>query len=65
MHSDAADIVLDWRHIARWSRMLGPNVAVMAFPGGWHDLICSPGRIREEVFSQLFAWAERAVALPA
>jgi alpha-beta hydrolase superfamily lysophospholipase len=65
MHSDAADIVLDWRHIARWSRMLGPNVTVLAFPGGWHDLVLSPGRIREEVFSALFAWAERAVALPA
>ncbi len=65
MHSDAADIVLDWHHIARWSRTLGPHVAVLAFPGGWHDLICSPGRIREEVFTQLFAWAERAVALPA
>ena len=65
MHSDQADVVLDWRHIARWSRTLGPNVAVMAFPGAWHDLILSPGRIREEVFSQLFAWAERAVALPA
>src|SRR5438105_1732656 len=65
MHSDQADVVLDWRHIARWSRTLGPNVTVMAFPGAWHDLILSPGRIREEVFSQLFAWAERAVALPA
>jgi alpha-beta hydrolase superfamily lysophospholipase len=65
MHSDQADVVLDWRHIARWSRVLGPNVTVMAFPGAWHDLILSPGRIREEVFSQLFAWAERAVALPA
>src|SRR5688572_24152983 len=62
MHSDQADIVLDWRHIARWSRVLGPEVAVLAFPGGWHDLVCSPPRIREEVFSQLFAWAERAVA---
>jgi len=65
MHSDGADMVLDWRHIARWSRVLGPNVTVMAFPGGWHDLVLSPGRIREEVFSALFAWAERAVALPA
>jgi alpha-beta hydrolase superfamily lysophospholipase len=65
MHSDEADIVLDWHHIARWSRLLGPKVTVMAFPGGWHDLICSPGRIREEVFTQLFAWAERAVTLPA
>jgi len=65
MHSDEADVVLDWRHIARWSRGLGRNVNVLSFPGGWHDLICSPGRIREEVFSALFAWAERAVALPA
>jgi alpha-beta hydrolase superfamily lysophospholipase len=65
MHSDAADIVLDWRHIARWSRSLGRNVTVLAFPGAYHDLILSPPRIREEVFRQLFAWAERAVALPA
>ena len=65
MHSDQADVVLDWRHIARWSRTLGPNVTVLAFPGAWHDLVLSPGSIREEVFSQLFAWAERAVALPA
>jgi len=65
MHSDEADIVLNWRHIARWSRTLGPNVRVLAFPGGWHDLVLSPGRIREAVFTELFAWAERAVALPA
>ena len=61
MHGDESDVVLDWRHIARWSRRLGPEVTVLSFPGGWHDLICSPRRIREEVFSQLFAWAERAV----
>ena len=65
MHSDEADVVLDWRHIARWSRVLGRDVAVLAFPGAPHDLACAPPRIREEVFRQLFAWAERAVALPA
>jgi alpha-beta hydrolase superfamily lysophospholipase len=65
MHSDQADVVLDWRQIARWSRTLGPNVTVLSFPGGWHDLVLSPGRIREEVFSALFAWAERVAALPA
>ncbi|HYL23114.1 MAG TPA: alpha/beta hydrolase [Burkholderiales bacterium] len=58
MHSDEADVVLNWRHIARWSRGLGPNVTVLAFPGGWHDLVCSPGQIREEVFRQLLAWAQ-------
>lgn len=56
MHSDEADIVLDWRDIARWSRTLGSNVAVLAFPGGWHDLVLSPAPIREEVLSQLFSW---------
>jgi alpha-beta hydrolase superfamily lysophospholipase len=65
MHSDGADVVLDWRQIARWARVLGPEVTVLGFPGGWHDLVLSPGRIREDVFSALFAWAERAIALPA
>jgi alpha-beta hydrolase superfamily lysophospholipase len=62
MHSDEADIVLDWRDIARWSRTLGPRVSVLAFPGGLHDLVLSRAEIREEVFRQLFSWAERAAA---
>jgi alpha-beta hydrolase superfamily lysophospholipase len=57
MHGDASDVVLDWRHIARWSRVLGPQVSVLAFPGGWHDLVCSPPRIREAIFGHLFSWA--------
>jgi len=62
MHSDEADVVLDWRHIARYSRTLGPDVTVLAFPGGVHDLVLSRPEIREEVFRQLFAWAARAPA---
>lgn len=62
MHSDEADIVLDWKSIARWSRTLGPRVSVLAFPGGWHDLVLSPRGVREAVFSELFAWAERIAA---
>ena len=65
MHSDEADVVLDWRDIARGSRTLGSRVTVLAFPGATHDLVLSKPRVREEVFSQLFSWAERAVALPA
>jgi alpha-beta hydrolase superfamily lysophospholipase len=60
MHSDEADIVLNWRDIARWSRTLGPQVSVLAFPGGLHDLVLSRAEVREEVFRQLFSWAERA-----
>jgi alpha-beta hydrolase superfamily lysophospholipase len=57
MHGDESDIVLNWKHIARWSRTLGSRVAVLAFPGGWHDLVLSPAPVREEVFNQLFSWA--------
>jgi alpha-beta hydrolase superfamily lysophospholipase len=62
MHSDEADVVLDWRHMARFGRGLGPDVTVLAFPGGVHDLVLSRREIREEVFSQLFAWAARVPA---
>jgi alpha-beta hydrolase superfamily lysophospholipase len=60
MHSDEADIVLDWKPIARWSRTLGSNVTVLPFPGGLHDLVLSRAEIRDSVFSQLFPWAARA-----
>ncbi len=60
MHSDEADIVLDWRHIARWSRTLGREVTVLQFPGALHDLTLSRREVRESVFSQLFAWSARA-----
>ena len=62
MHSDEADIVLDWRDIARWSRSLGKEVLVLAFPGGVHDLVLSRPEVREEVFRQRFAWAARALS---
>ncbi len=60
MHSDEADAVLDWRQVARWSRTLGPNTTVLAFPGALHDLVLSRAEIRDAVFSELFAWAARA-----
>jgi alpha-beta hydrolase superfamily lysophospholipase len=65
MHSDEADIVLDWRHIARWSRTLGPDVTVLPLPGAMHDVSLSRPEIRDEMFRQLFSWAERTVMSPA
>ena len=59
MHSDEADIVLDWRQVARWSRTLGTNVSVLQFPGGLHDLVLSRAEIRDSVFGQLSAWMSR------
>lgn len=62
MHSDEADIVLDWRHVARWGRALGREARVLAFPGGLHDLVLSRQEIRDAVFRELFSWAARAAA---
>ena len=59
MHSDEADIVLDWKQVASWSRTLGSNVTVLPFPGALHDLVLSRREIRDSVFSQFFAWAAR------
>jgi alpha-beta hydrolase superfamily lysophospholipase len=58
MHSDEADIILDWKQVSRWSHSLGSNVQVRQFPGGLHDLVLSRSAIRDEVFEQLFAWTE-------
>ncbi|MGH8686268.1 MAG: alpha/beta hydrolase [Burkholderiales bacterium] len=57
MHSDEADVVLNWRHIAKWGRTLGKKASVLAFPGGLHDLVLSRLEVREAVFNALFAWA--------
>jgi alpha-beta hydrolase superfamily lysophospholipase len=59
LHSDEADIVLDWRHMAKWGRTLGPQATVLAFPGGLHDLVLSRREIRDAVFAGLFSWAAR------
>jgi alpha-beta hydrolase superfamily lysophospholipase len=59
MHSDDADIVLDWKQVSRWSHTLGNDVSVLQFPGALHDLVLSRAEIRDSVFSQLFAWAAR------
>jgi len=56
MHSNEADIILDWRHMTRWGPGLGEDVALAAFPGGLHDLVLSRREIRDALFERLFAW---------
>src|SRR5258706_1261816 len=56
-HSDEADLVLDWRQGARWSRTLGPQVAAQQFPGAFHDLVLSRRENPRPVFGQVFALA--------
>lgn len=55
-HSDEADVILDWRHMARWGPGLGKTVTLAALPGGVHDLVLSRREIRDAVFERLFAW---------
>lgn len=59
MHSDESDIVLNWRDMERWSRSLGKDVTVCAFPGGFHDLTLSRREIRSAVFDALFEYLKR------
>ena len=51
-----ADGVLNVRHISALAPRLGPHVTVRAIPGGLHDLVLSPGPVRETVYRELFAW---------
>jgi hypothetical protein len=38
---------------------------VLALPGAMHDVSLSRPEIRDEMFRQLFSWAERTVMSPA
>src|SRR5690606_31999697 len=55
-YSDEADIVLDWRHMERWSRVLGPDVTLRQFPGALHDVVLSRKDIREAVYAFVLDW---------
>ncbi len=59
MYSDQADIVLDWRDIAKWGPGVGKDVTLQQYPGGLHDLVLSRSPIRENVLGALFAWLEQ------
>lgn len=56
MHSDDADVILDWRHMTRWGPGIGKDVTLAAFPGGLHDLVLSRREIRDALFERLFLW---------
>ncbi|WP_101784724.1 alpha/beta hydrolase [Nonomuraea indica] len=52
----SADIVLDPRHIARWSTALGPHVTCVRVPDGIHDLVLSAEPVRKQVFAEIDRW---------
>ncbi|MEO3885886.1 alpha/beta hydrolase [Nonomuraea sp. B5E05] len=52
----AADIVLDPRHMARWSTSVGPHVTCVRIADGLHDLVLSAEPVRKQVFGELDRW---------
>ncbi|MER6951635.1 alpha/beta hydrolase [Nonomuraea sp. NPDC000554] len=54
--AQTADLVLDPRHIARWSTAVGPHVTCVRIDGGLHDLVLSAGPVRKQVFAELDRW---------
>ncbi len=52
----AADAVLDADRIAALARRLGPDVAVLRFAGGMHDLVLSARQVREQVYAETARW---------
>lgn len=57
----SADIVLDPRHIARWSTSVGPHVTCVRIQDGVHDLVLSAEPVRKQVFAEMDRWMEAFV----
>ncbi|MFZ2241840.1 MAG: alpha/beta hydrolase [Gordonia amarae] len=53
---DAADIVLDVRHMAQWSAHLGDRVRVVPITGARHDVFLSAKPARESAYRALGEW---------
>ena len=51
-----ADAILDVTSIARYGRMLGPDVTEVSFDGGLHDLVLSCESVRRQVYHTMLDW---------
>jgi alpha-beta hydrolase superfamily lysophospholipase len=54
-----SDCVLNVEHMRRYGPGLGDRVTMVSVDGGLHDLTLSAAPVRERVFAELFAWAEK------
>lgn len=54
--ADFADVVLDVRHMARWSAHLGDRVRVVPITGARHDVFLSATQARESAYRALGEW---------
>lgn len=50
------DAVLNVEDIAKYGRMLGPDVTEVTVVDGLHDLVLSRPEVRRFVYSEMFAW---------
>lgn len=54
---DSTDVVLNVEDMVRLAPRLGPNVDLLAVPGGRHDLSLSPGPARTFYTARAISWA--------
>lgn len=55
-----ADAVLNVADMVRENACLGPDVTLVEIEGGMHDLVLSRPDVRERMFTEMFAWLQRA-----
>jgi len=53
------DSVLDVKHIAKHSKVLGNNVKEVEIQGGMHDLVLSGKSVREKVYAEMTEFLEK------
>lgn len=62
---DNADVVLDVRHMTRWSGHLGDRVAVVPIIDARHDVFLSVERARSAAYREVDAWLQSTLGIPA
>lgn len=61
---DNADVVLDVRHMARWSGYLGDRVSVTPVPDARHDVFLSVESARVRAYREVDAWMRTNLSVP-
>ncbi|WP_343287225.1 alpha/beta hydrolase [Gordonia sp. SID5947] len=61
---DNADVVLDVRHMTRWSGCLGDRVSVAPVTDARHDVFLSVEHARIQAYREVDAWMRATLALP-
>jgi alpha-beta hydrolase superfamily lysophospholipase len=60
----SSDIVLDVELLGRRALQLGPVVTVVRVAGALHDVLLSPGPVRERAYAEIARWLRGYVGLP-